>query len=347
MIDERELWQRAVGRFPPPQDAFERLRRRRERKRRNQRIVAIGVAAVIAVLGFAGLLRVLRPPPPQPAAPVVERVVAGPDRQYRPSSDGSTVAYLSYLHGNSAVVFDVATGKITPIDPGARATFVGSFIAGTDQLVYQRGGARSHAYIYDVSSGLRAEMSNLVTGDGEQSVPAASRSFLLYIRDYPTRADLVLFDRTTGRKQILATDVRANPRRFLTPAFVGTTYAAWTDCAGDDCHVRYLDIATGARRSIPDDGGAQYGTTIDEAAGQIYYVRSEQGVCGHHVEIRRAPLTAPASSEEVLALPPGVDTDTWLSLGPNPNTGKLDLFFSRARCDTGTVQVNAVRGVAP
>jgi hypothetical protein len=45
MIEERDLFERAVQRFAPTDDALERLLNRRDRKRRNQRIAAGAVAS--------------------------------------------------------------------------------------------------------------------------------------------------------------------------------------------------------------------------------------------------------------------------------------------------------------
>ncbi|HEY6785080.1 MAG TPA: hypothetical protein VI159_09010 [Gemmatimonadales bacterium] len=70
MIDERDLFDRAVRRWSPPEPSFDRLVRRRDRKRRNQRIVAgvVGLAiAVAALLAGLSLTRsVQRPDRPRP-----------------------------------------------------------------------------------------------------------------------------------------------------------------------------------------------------------------------------------------------------------------------------------------
>ena len=57
MIDDRELFERAVGRFAPPERSFERLVTRRDRKHRNKRIAAGVVALVVAAAGIGALLR--------------------------------------------------------------------------------------------------------------------------------------------------------------------------------------------------------------------------------------------------------------------------------------------------
>lgn len=57
MIDDRELFERAAGRFVPPERSFERLVTRRDRKHRNKRITAGVLALVVAVAGFGWLAR--------------------------------------------------------------------------------------------------------------------------------------------------------------------------------------------------------------------------------------------------------------------------------------------------
>jgi hypothetical protein len=59
MIDDHDLFERAVERFAPPEGSFERLAKRRDRKHRNKRIVAGVVALVVAVVGMGALVRAL------------------------------------------------------------------------------------------------------------------------------------------------------------------------------------------------------------------------------------------------------------------------------------------------
>ncbi len=57
MIDDRELFERAVERFVPPERSFERLVTRRDRKHRNKRIAAGILALVVAAAGASALIR--------------------------------------------------------------------------------------------------------------------------------------------------------------------------------------------------------------------------------------------------------------------------------------------------
>ena len=71
MIDEHDLFDRAIGRFPPPSGSFDRLVRRRDRKRRNRRITAAVLAfgifvAMVAYLGASIHGRTSEPATPAP-----------------------------------------------------------------------------------------------------------------------------------------------------------------------------------------------------------------------------------------------------------------------------------------
>jgi hypothetical protein len=59
MIDDHDLFERAVERFAPPERSFERLVTRRDRKHRNKRITAGVVALVVAAIGTGALVRAL------------------------------------------------------------------------------------------------------------------------------------------------------------------------------------------------------------------------------------------------------------------------------------------------
>ena len=52
MIDERQIFERVMRGFVPPDDSLERLARRRDRRRRNQRIAAgvVGIAVFVAAV---------------------------------------------------------------------------------------------------------------------------------------------------------------------------------------------------------------------------------------------------------------------------------------------------------
>ena len=69
MIDERELFERAVQRFAPADGSFERLMTRRDRKKRNKRITAGIVALLLAAIVIGAALRAIQTGPPVPVTP--------------------------------------------------------------------------------------------------------------------------------------------------------------------------------------------------------------------------------------------------------------------------------------
>ena len=107
MIDDRDLFERAIRRFPPPEQSFERLLSRRGRRQRNQRIAAgvVGVAiAVAAILVGTSIIRSDRgktavPAPPFGQNDLIAFVSPGDgdptDRLYTVAADGSDLRLLS------------------------------------------------------------------------------------------------------------------------------------------------------------------------------------------------------------------------------------------------------------
>jgi len=60
MIDERQVFERVMRGFVPPDDSLERLVHRRDRKRRNQRIGAGVLAIILALVSFVALTHAFR-----------------------------------------------------------------------------------------------------------------------------------------------------------------------------------------------------------------------------------------------------------------------------------------------
>ena len=69
MIDDRELFDRAVQRFAPADGSFERLITRRDRKQRNKRVTAGVVALLLAAVVIGAALRAIQTGPPVPVTP--------------------------------------------------------------------------------------------------------------------------------------------------------------------------------------------------------------------------------------------------------------------------------------
>ena len=69
MIEDRDLFERAVQRFVPTAGSFDRLASRRDRKRRNKRIAAGIVGILVAIAGFGAVLRAIEADRGMPVAP--------------------------------------------------------------------------------------------------------------------------------------------------------------------------------------------------------------------------------------------------------------------------------------
>ena len=96
MIEERDLFEQAVRRFPPPERSLERLVARRDRKQRNKRITAGVVALIVALAGIGTVVRAFDASPRTPAAPTPSPLASNGDLTFvgRDSSDSASI-YLA------------------------------------------------------------------------------------------------------------------------------------------------------------------------------------------------------------------------------------------------------------
>ena len=76
----------------------------------------------------------------------------------------------------------------------------------------------------------------------------------------------------------------------------------------------------------------QYGAAIDEAAGTIIYSSDRSGRCGRNGTLRLAQIGS-GSSTALTTIPDGVNLGIRRTMVVNPDTGNLDLYVSRYRCD--------------
>jgi Tol biopolymer transport system component len=109
MIDDRELFDRAIARFAPPERSFERLVARRDRNQRNKRIAAGVVAAVVAVAGIGTLLRAFDPTPRTPISPSPSPTATNGDITFvgRDESSMASVYVLDRIDGTPTRIFDL------------------------------------------------------------------------------------------------------------------------------------------------------------------------------------------------------------------------------------------------
>jgi Tol biopolymer transport system component len=147
VIDDRDLFERAIRQFPPPEHSFDRLITRRDRKQRNKRIIAGAVGIAIAVAAVLVGTSIIRSEEKQPAHRIPLRhngLIALPsgdvltllDPQtgvrselslrtggggyqvmgFAWSPDGTKFAYTTWQQGKVRV-FDLTTNTISTIVP--------------------------------------------------------------------------------------------------------------------------------------------------------------------------------------------------------------------------------------
>jgi hypothetical protein len=125
---------------------------------------------------------------------------------------------------------------------------------------------------------------------------------------------------------------------------VGERYATWTVCTPTDCNAIVHDTQTGTTRRVPAPvGKGHYAPVVDEAEGQLYFARSGPS-CGATVKIMRVPAATPAATPVALkTLPSGIDVGYQFSIEDAGD--RVDLWFSRFRCDPGQGDLYRLRDV--
>ena len=249
-----------------------------------------------------------------------------------------------------------ATAYAAPLgDPDSRTRlnatgtrgYTGGFDPGTETVIYQQAsGDRSNIFLYDLDTSTRTNLSPTVNTERWEYAPRISTAFVLFgrVRIGAPEAKLLLWDRAGDSLTVL--DSATAGEESIHAGVVGERYATWTRCTRRTCLAMYYDSATDETKRVPPvDRKPQYAPAIDEATGQIYYVRSGHG-CGVDVRIFRALLADPASKTLLTTLPDGVDTDWTQWVVPDLSTkGQLDLWFGRLRCRASDTDVYALRAV--
>jgi Tol biopolymer transport system component len=193
MIDERQVFERVMRGFVPPDDSLERLVRRRDRKRRNQRIaagvvgIAVFVAAVWAVTTGGSFNRTqqpaVQPTPTPPAGTAPEtaylidlntgemtplpKSIAG-NFGYAVSPDGTMVAYSSPDDAGTAQVFIASLDgtdvqQVTHDQRGAADpdwSPDGAAIAYTSGGYTSEDGDVSNIFVLDLATGETSQVTN-------------------------------------------------------------------------------------------------------------------------------------------------------------------------------------------
>ena len=128
---------------------------------------------------------------------------------------------------------------------------------------------------------------------------------------------------------------------------LGDQYASWTNCS-KTCTVYIYDALARVLHKVPTNNGRpQYAPAVDEVNGLVFFARSGFG-CGLRVTFYRVPVAALGTTPtKVATLPSGVDLDDAASLSLNTDSNAYDLFFARARCSTGALDIYRLPSVSP
>ena len=215
--------------------------------------------------------------------------------------------------------------------------------------MYAQWTARSQGdiYFYDVSTGTRTGAPAAVNKPRTfEWAPAASANYLLFMRDKWSDAGkllnrwLLLYDRNSAEMMTLEVGVS----HWYPPTFAGMTYVAWTVPGARGITIHYWSAAGGEQVQPSIPGRGQYSAWIDEATGQVYYVRARPLVCGRSVTIRRSMLGS-SESTVLASLPPRIDVGWNMSVATNIATSARALYFERWSCESETGDIYALAGV--
>jgi len=264
------------------------------------------------------------------------RLLSIPANQWEPAGNAAYYGYTSDTTAKpnhwDAIVYDRTSTATKKINAAKTAGYFGGFDPGTNIAIYQQQKRSvSDIYTYDLDTSTRTAAPAAINSSWWEWGPRISTSYITFLRDvyahkkWHTR--VYIYDRTT----FALTKLGNYPSGGTYNGFVGDQWATWTVC-GMTCTVYVYDaIAGGAPQAVPTvKGRPEYGPTIDETNGNLYYIRSGFG-CGLKVNIWMVPIASLSTTPVKLAtLPSGIDAGE-LSLAPNAVSGQ-DLLFARLKC---------------
>ena len=286
-------------------------------------------------------------------APVpVLRLPASQSRAFR------NATFLTFTSNSSshpthddAFASKIGTGDQVQLNRDGTEGWSGGFDPGTDTALYQQitNGTDSDLYLYDLDTDSRTALTAVDTTAWEWS-PRISHtyiSFLRYTFDHGTRhTGVYLYDRVHDRTRWVA---GYTGYRFMDNGSVGGRYATWTVCGPHTCAAYVYDADRRILRKVPTvHRDPQYGPSVDEANGRLFFIRGGFG-CGRHVTFYALPVRhLRAAPVAIAVLPTGVDTNDVVSLLHDGATGRTDLLFSRASCRAkGEADIFELPGVPP
>jgi hypothetical protein len=279
------------------------------------------------------------------------RILGGPEYVFYPSSNGT---YLGWTQNSSE--HPKKWNAYVSTDPGVDQTklnqsgtggWFGEIDTDSNEAVYQQTeGASSDIYLVgDVSDpSSRSPVSDINTGKWEWQ-PRLSDDHILFTRVYLRQEmeRLFLYDRSATDSTLLR-EWRLSNRPYLLAGSLGSRYATWTFCRRI-CDAFIYDIAQTTTTKIPNPNDRdQYAPSVEEVHGMAYWVRSGHA-CGLNVGIWRAPIGDLTDTANVADFPDGIDTDYMTSPAFDTTNSRVDLIFSRVRCQTGNTDIYELQGV--
>ena len=205
----------------------------------------------------------------------------------------------------------------------------------------------SDLYLYKLSTRIRSKLPSKVDSPAWEYNGVASTSFIAFMRLTSTARQLLLYNRSSGKVTTVASIKRACGS-CLYPDWVGATHMLFVQCAPRSfvCQSK-LWTKGGTIQTIPNPGGArftQYGPSMDEASGDVYYVHSTT-LCGLFVEIRRTNISDLSAFVTIYEFDEGIDGGR-TSLAPDVAIpSDTDLLFSDWNClqgDGGIYEIDSV-----
>jgi hypothetical protein len=296
----------------------------------------VRISRVVASMLALALVFELGGPASALVTPV--RVVGGKGNQFNPFSNGTWVAWSSnanHPRHYDAFARRLSGGSVRRLNAAGTQGFSGG-IDVTARAIFQeiRDGSSDLRYV-NLSNGNRGPVPGANTKKWEY-MPRVSATYVFFVRSLRRNGvwydDLLLLDRASGNaRRITSYRYSKNADVFLSN--VGDRYATWTRCTRDTCAALVYDAQDGRTRKIPTKNGRpQYAAVVDEANGQLYFVRSG-AKCGVDVNIWRVPVaTLGGTLTRIVDFPDGIDTGWTLDLAPGASG--VDAYFQRWNCAT-------------
>ena len=276
------------------------------------------------------------------------RVLAGPEDQFQPTTNGTYLIWTqnSVAHPNRFRAMGKLRGTtaVFPLNEAGTQGYAGGIDPDQDRAIYQQiEGTSSNLYtvsLQDPTS--RTKLGPKINTAFREWGPKISNRYFLFARDASLKTSIILYDRVAKTTKRLAS--RDLATFYLAPGSVGERYATWSACTPSDCDAYVYDAQTGTTALVPAPAGrGNYAPLVHEGEGQLFFARSGPA-CGATVKIMRVPVATPAAAPVTLTtLPLGIDVGYWLSA--EDVGGQVDLWFSRHVCAAGQGDLYRLRDV--